>query len=200
VYFRTASAAFVAPPGAELTVEALVDTLGLTGGGPPESRVALGIHDADTIAFEGQWPVVGHVWGRVDHLEEHGLVEVFFAYNRFLELLPEAPVPLPDDPLKPLADAFRTAASRLRALVGWVDAMAHYGDEDWENRTGSTRVNAALARRFLDEGAQALVEERLPLLWIRQDIDWEGPLFDREFESTPDGWLLWAGDEDDRWT
>ena len=182
-----------------------VQALGLEGATsiPAGSRVGFGVHDLDTPAFEGHWPAVGRTWGRVDAVDGHRLVQLFFSYDTFIGLaLEDEAVSLDDDPLKPLGEAFRRAAVALDAEVGWIDAMAHYGDEDWENRVGSNSVNTTLARRSLERGVEALVEEHLSLIWIRQDVatSWDGPLFDREFEATPEGWLLWAGDASGRWT
>ena len=128
-------------------------------------------------------------------------MQLFFSYSTFIELAPDTGVPLDDDPLKPLVQAFHAAAVRLGAELGWIDGMAHYGDDAWENRTGSTSVNCAYARRYLDEGVNAVVEEHLALTWMRQDVSvtWDGPEFDRAFETSPEGWLLWAGDDSSRW-
>ena len=177
---------------------------GLSGGSAiaPEDRVGYGIDQPSTVGLQGEWPAVGRVWGRVDPIGDHGLVQLFFAAARFFALWREDEgVPLEQDPLKPLAHAFGAAGAGLDAEVGWLDAMEHYGEEDWATRTGSRRLNTAWARRYLDAGVEAIVDERFPLTWMRNDVarDWV-PDFTREFQTTDAGWLLWAGDASSRWT
>jgi hypothetical protein len=196
--FKTASAAFVVAPTAVIEPSAL----GLADGVPlGEDRVGYGIHDPALPAFIGEWPAVGRTWCRVDPVGDRQLVQLFFSYNEFIELWSEdEDVPLEQDPLKPLADAFAAAAEGLDAEIGWVDGRAHHGHEDWENRLGSVTLNTGWARRYVDEGRDAILDEDFQLTWMRQDVTagW-GPDFTRAFETTDAGWLLWKGDESSRW-
>lgn len=197
--FKTASAAFVVAQSPTLDLPRAV---GLTDAAPlGDDRVAYGIHDPSTPAFVGQWPAVGRTWCRVDPVGDRQLVQLYFSLSDFLERWSEDDdVPLDEDELKPLADAFVAAAEGLDAEIGWIDARAHYGDEDWENRLGSVTLNTAWARLYLSQGRDAILDQHFQLTWMRQDVtaDW-GPDFERAFETTDRGWLLWKGDESSRW-
>src|SRR5690349_4919588 len=112
--FKTATAAFIVAQSPTLDLPRAV---GLTAAVPlGDERVAYGIHDPSVPAFIGQWPAVGRTWCRVDQVGDRQLVQLYFSLNDFLELWSEDDdVPLEDDDLKPLVDAFVAAAERLDA-------------------------------------------------------------------------------------
>ena len=169
MFFKTATSAFLLPESAPLTLDEAVAAAGLEDPRPlsPEELPGLGMHGTGDEARLGEWPVVGPTWAR---WATPRLLELFFRGAAIGETRAETDVPLADDPLRPLADRFRAAVIRLAPEAAWIDGAMYYGDEAWANRQGSSARNRELAELAIAADADALLAERLTLLYLDETL------------------------------
>jgi hypothetical protein len=175
MFFKTLVAAFfLESEDNDGSLEQLVTLAGITDQQYLSEREkgALGIHDPSVEIIYGQWGAFGGAWARLDKLEYHNCLQIYFSRNHFLDLRSEnrddENIPLEQDPLLPLAKTFGNACEQLQAEVAFLDTHAHYGDETWENRQGNRDWVINYYSMLLECNINALAEERFTLLYLSE--------------------------------
>jgi len=172
-----------------------------------DEKLGLGIHDPSIEVIYGEWAAFGDAWARLDRLEYHSCLQIYFSMNHFLDLIPELPddqnLPLEEDPLLPLAYTFRDACEKLPAEVAFVDTHAHYGDESWENKQGNRDWIINHYWMLLESNVNALADERFGLLYLNEYMNqlWDSNSLrgDRDIIPLSQGRLAFAGRGAARW-
>ncbi|AFZ26700.1 hypothetical protein Cylst_4630 [Cylindrospermum stagnale PCC 7417] len=150
----------------------------------------------------GHWGGFGGAWSRVDKLERHNCLQIYFSMNRYLDLRPltgmnENFLPLEQDPALPVVYTFRDACEQLQAEVAFLDTRAHYGDEVWENRGGSRDWIIKKYSILLDFDINGLADERFGLLYLNDYMSdqWDSDPMRDERDAIPlsQGRLVFAG-------
>ncbi|MEH2064496.1 MAG: hypothetical protein V7K50_19915 [Nostoc sp.] len=172
-----------------------------------DEKLGLGIHDPSLEVIYGEWGAFEDAWARLDRIEYHNCLQIYFSMNHFLDLIPELPddqnLPLKEDPLLPLAYTFRNACEKLQAEVAFVDTHAHYGDEAWENKQGNRDWIINYYWMLLESNVNALADERFGLLYLNEYMNqlWDSnPVRDdRDIIPLSQGRLAFAGRGSARW-
>jgi hypothetical protein len=207
LYFRTASAAFLLPGGGEAAVCELAAAAGLQEVRREASDDSAGhAHEPAATVVIGSWPVVGMTWARLQRVAERPLFETFFRQGSIVDADLQADVPLEEDPLFPLAEAFRNACLSLDAEAAWLDTATLYGYPDWRDRRGSGIRNRELAELVLAIEVDALMRERLTLLYLSDELVaiWDGEVNDHDVDDheilpTPRGLIVFGHRGSRRW-
>ncbi|MGB3636836.1 MAG: hypothetical protein WBA39_04490 [Rivularia sp. (in: cyanobacteria)] len=172
-----------------------------------DEKVGLGIHDPTLEVIYGKWGAFGDAWARLDQLEYHNCLQIYFSMNHFLDLCPEntddEDLPLEQDPLLPLAETFRNACEQLQAEVAFLDTHAHYADETWENKQGNRDWVINYYQMLLESDINQLADERFGLLYLSEYMNqlWDSnPVRDdRDIIPLSEGRLAFAGRGAARW-
>ncbi|MBD2504563.1 hypothetical protein [Anabaena azotica] len=172
-----------------------------------DEKLGLGIHDPSIEVIYGEWDAFEDAWARLDRLEYHNCLQIYFSMNHFLDLIPELPddqnLLLEEDPLLPLAYTFRDACEKLPAEVAFVDTHAHYGDESWENKQGNRDWIINHYWMLLESNVNALADERFGLLYLNEYMNqlWDSNSLrdDRDIIPLSQGRLAFAGRGVARW-
>jgi hypothetical protein len=175
MFFKTLVAAFfLESEGNDGSLEQLVTLAGMNDQhylSEGEKR-GLGIDDPSLEIIYGQWGAFGDAWARLDKLEYHNCLQIYFSMNHFLDLCPENTddenLPLEQDPLLPLAKTFGNACEQLQAEVAFLDTHAHYGDETWINKQGNRDWVINYYSMLLESNINALADERFGLLYLNE--------------------------------
>ncbi len=172
-----------------------------------DEKLGLGIHDPTLEVIYGEWGAFGDAWARLDRLEYHNCLQIYFSMNHFLDLCPEntddEDLPLEQDPLLPLAKTFCNACERLQAEVAFLDTHAHYGDETWENKQGNRDWVINYYSMLLESNINELADEQFGLLYLNEYMNklWDSNSArdDRDMISLSHGRLAFAGLGSTRW-
>ncbi|MBD2202615.1 hypothetical protein H6G33_12205 [Calothrix sp. FACHB-1219] len=170
-------------------------------------KLGLGINDPNQEVIYGVWNAFGDAWARLDRLEYHNCLQIYFSQDHFLDLIPNLPdnqnLPLEEDPLLPLAYTFRDACEKIPAEVAFVDTHAHYGDEAWENKQGNKDWIINYYLMLLELNVNALADERFGLLYLNYYMNqlWDSNTLrdDRDMIPISEGRLVFAGRGTARW-
>jgi hypothetical protein len=172
-----------------------------------DEKLGLGIYDPTLKVIYGKWGAFEDAWARLDQLEYHNCLQIYFSMNHFLDICSEKAnnenLPLEQDPLLPLAETFRNACEQLQAEVAFLDTHAHYGDETWENRQGNRNWVINYYSMLLESSINELADERFGLLYLNEDMNqlWDSnPVRDeRDMIPMRHGRLAFAGRGSARW-
>lgn len=118
----------------------------------------------------GEWGDFGDAWARLDKLEYHNCLQIYFSMNHFLDLLPEnmddKNFPFQHETLLPLAKTFGNLCEQLQAEVAFLDTSAHYGDESWEIKQGNRDWVINFYPMMLKSNYNVLTDEPFSLLYL----------------------------------
>lgn len=135
-----------------------------------DEKLGLGIYDPKIEVIYGEWGEFENVWARVDKLQYHSCLQIYFSRNRFLDLCPDEAddenLSLEKDSRLPLAHTFRKACEQLQAEVAFFDTSAHYGDRAWENKQGNRDWIIDRYWMLLESDINALADEQFGLLYL----------------------------------
>ncbi len=173
-----------------------------------DEKLGLGIHDPTIEAVYGEWGPFGDAWTRLDKLERHYCLQVYFSMNHFLDLLPEnsdyEDLPLSQDPLLPLVETFGNACERIKAEVAFLDTNSHYGNETWENKQGNRDWVISHYSMIEESNINGLANEAFGLLYLNKYMDelWDSKSAhnDRDIIPLSQGCLTFAGLGSTRWS
>jgi hypothetical protein len=210
MFFKTLVAAFFC--GGEGNTSSLGRLVALAGMKNQQylsegEKQGLGIHDPSLEIIYGQWGAFGDAWARLDKLEHHNCLQIYFSMNHFLDLCSENTddenLPLEQDHLLPLAKTFGNTCEQLQAEVAFLDTRAHYGDETWEHKQGNRDWVINYYSMLLESNINGLADEPFGLLYLNEYMTqlWDSnpTREDRDMILLSKGRLTFGGQGSTRW-